>query len=290
MKSNSEISSLLKFNELTLQEFSLEQEIGLDYWHTTFIDTSGQPLSCGFGKDQFYSRKIAYSEFLERKAFLEIKNSDESIQEKWGINLIPTACGFAAGFNQANTVFRSMAEGFERWVMSQWIDEGKHIEQIKRDHVLARLDPASRWFRDQFDDVQFYLKEVVVPFNQEFMKLRVAFTIARKDGGVFPGMSCRIQDDDCLWQHALVESYRNLLVSINTPATGFFPSDKIHFFAKNADVAFDQINRANDEQWTLPRISLHRSEYLAMHDVFISRTIFQGWKSWNAGPVERFLY
>jgi hypothetical protein len=64
-----------------------------------------------------------------------------------------------------------------------------------------------------------------------------------------------------------------------------FPDNKVRYFAENAEVALEQISAANKKEWPIPVVRFHNSESFENE-----RTIFDGWKSWHLGPVERFLF
>ena len=272
--------------DLNVQEFNLKDQIGIDYWHTNILDKNQKSISAGFGQQIEKSRSIAYSEFLERSAFIKIKNSDENTKNKWGLNIIPTGCGFAAGYNLKNVILRSIGEAAERWTMSKWIDDSNHIEKIT---LEENLDQASKWFYSQFDKVDLYKKTIVVQYADKFLKYDIGFSLGFKNDGVFPGSAFDYSNSG-LWQHALLESYRHYLIFKNNTVKYGFPDNKVHFFASNAGIAIDQISKAKNTIWPSPTINMHNSEYCQNENFYLARTIFSGWKSWNLGPVERFLY
>lgn len=279
----------LNLDEVTIQEFNLKNQVGFDFWHTNIMDKTGKPISAGFGDTKDFSRAVAYSEYLERCAFLKIKSGDEIIRNKWGLNIIPTGCGFAAGFNLKNTIQRSIGEAIERWTMSKWIDDSLFIEKIEYTQQEEFLDPVTRWFCSEFDKVDFYKKIIVIQYNQKFLKYEIGFTMAYKDNGIYPGSAYNYLNLN-LWQHAMLESYRHYLVIKNNSATNTFPDNKVRFFAENSNIAKNQILNAVNLNWPIPEIEFHANEFDAEKQFHLSRTIVKGWKSWNLGPIERFLY
>ena len=153
------ISELFQNGELQIQETNFLPECGLDFWQSVILNIPNQTvISAGFHKDKMQSRKIAIAEYLERTRFTEFRKSSEEIQKKWGLNLIPTACGFAAGFQKENTIRRSIGEAAERWVMSKWIDDDLLIEEIPSEIVTSKLDKISQFFVSQFEQVLFFKK------------------------------------------------------------------------------------------------------------------------------------
>lgn len=273
---------------LDLQESRL-QASDSEFWQSTFLNSVGHPISGGFGRTRHEARKIACAEFLERKFHRELLQSADR-GRSWGLDIIPTGCGFAVGFNAENTARRSIYEATERWVMSQWIDERKRIDRVPWAAVLQELDDASKYFVDAFDDIWFFKKTVTVLVGSTIHRVDVALTMAFKDGGIFPGSSAQ-QSIGGIWQHSLLESYRHYLAAKNNPRSiTSFPSNRVFYFAENADVAISQIEAAQDPNWPLPKVKFFRSESQLNGAYHVSRTILEGWESWHRGPIERFLY
>jgi hypothetical protein len=284
------ISTLLLQNECSLEESTLLNKSGSSYWHSTILNKSRTPLSGGFADDRMQARKIAVAEFLEREAFQKIFLSDESTRQAWGIDIINTACGFAAGFNLANTINRSINESVERWVMSKWIDDNLEIEELSFDSIKTILDPASLFFISYFEKVMFFKKTVVLFINSKPVKISVAQTMGLTSHGIYPGSSAQISGNN-IWHHALLESFRHFLFVKNNPASkNNFPDNKIRFFSMNKDIAIKQICGKKQSAWPIPQITLHNSKSYLEEKYFIARTIIAGWKPWNEGPIERFLY
>lgn len=259
-----------------------------EFWHSTLLDNNNLPVSAGFGPSISDARKIAIAEYLERSFYHECANTNVKKNIEWGIDIIPTACGFAAGFNLANTIHRSIAEATERWVMSKWIDDGFYLQQRNISSLENELDEASVFLISQFDKVLFFEKEVLVSLNELNFKIKVVQTMGLKDGGIFPGSSAQIGKN--IWQHAMLESYRHLLLYKNNSFVDRFPENKIRYFAKNAQVAFAAIDNAKKLEWPNPKIVFHKNTSIDKDNYFIARTIIEGWKSWHLGPLERFLY
>lgn len=287
------LETLRKFmreNGYKVQEFSIPGLDSMDTYHSCVVDKLGAPMSGGFGRDRGTARKIAIAEFIERLEVLKIRSSGELVQKEWGLDQIPTACGFAVGFNLHNTIYRSIGEALERWVISQWIDNGLHIAELIRPEIEAELDDSSRILIAQFEEVRYFSKSVLVAVNDKLQEFRVTQTMAYFDGGIFPGSAVR-KVNGSPWQHAILESYRNLLAfQNNSGPVDSFPANKVHFFARNRRIADQQIANAQKMSWPTPTISLHLNESRFGGEAFLARTIVDGWKPWNQGPLERFLY
>ena len=278
---------LLKF-ECQIEESIFYEDSIVQFWHSAIIDKFGNPISGGFSFDKMQARKIALAEFIERKKVNELFNISDKSKKEWGLDLIPTACGFAAGFNLQNTIQRSINEAVERWVMSKWIDNGCYIEQLPQNKI-QNLDPASEFFVSQFDEVLFFKKEVVLQVNDQYQKITVGQTMGLTEFGIFPGSSAQFNNGQ-VWQHALLESYRHYLGVQNNPDFSTFPGNKVLFFANNKKIALNQISNATKESWPVPEIILHQHQSFESDNYFLARTIINGWSSWNSGSIERFLY
>lgn len=270
-----------------VQEFNLLDQVGLSFWHSNIIDKNGVPIGSGFGESQTQSRKIAFAEMLERKSFREIKSSSTEIQKNWGVDIISTGCGFAAGFDLRNSIIRSLGEALERWVMSKWIDDDLYLEEICMSDILNSLDRVSLWFLCQFDSVRFFKKEILVVLNNNFIRFSIGICVGLKDSGAYPGsFYCAFGKSD--WQHALLECYRHVLLVKNTVPTNTFPDNKVRFFSKNAHLAIMQIDRKKFKMWGSPEIIFSYNQ--KMRGFYLARTIINGWRSWNSGSLQRFLY
>lgn len=284
------IEGIFEREGLQILESRVFPDARAEYWHVVVADKRNFPISGGFASTREQARKISISELLERRFFAEIRDSSESIRQDWGLNIHPTACGFAGGFDLLNVIDRSIAEAAERWVMSLWIDEQFEIEEIPYSKIASSLDDVSKYLIQQFDSVRFFSHRISVMYNGQRKYIVVAQTMGFKNEGIFPGSSAQLADGN-YWQHALVESYRHLLAVRNNFDRGdVFPDNKVRYFAKNAKVALQQIDNAKRKDWPEPRIILSRSSKYLDDSFFVTRTIFDGWKSWSEGPVERFLY
>lgn len=282
-------NKLISEKSLNLEEFQLTPSPDLNYWHCLIKDESGFPISGGFGRNKLESRKIAISEYLERTSYYTIAKSGPGIRDSWGLNIIPTACGFAAGFNQYNTIVRSIGEAAERWVMSKWIDDKLFIPELDEKKMLHILDPVSKWLCDQFDSIRFFKKQVQIYFGRHILLYNIGLTICYSRDGVFPGSSFQYSDND-IWQHALLESFRHLLFTRNSRPINHFPYNKITYFSQNAELGTMQIEAAKGMRWPKPNIKFFRSEKYHNPNYFLVRTILDGWSAWNEGPLQRFLY
>lgn len=285
-----DLEKILKKENYLLQEYNLASQIGIDFWHSTLKDRNGRPISSGFGQDKQTSRKIAVSEFLERRFFRETKYGNSETQKKWGLDILSTGCGFAVGYNPHNTVLRSIGEGVERWVMSKWIDEHYYIEELNLREILLELDCPSKWFFQQFESVKIYNKQILINAFKKYLVFNVTICVGVIKNGVFLGSGVAYGLNNKNFQHSLLESFRHLSLCRNTKAIEEFPDNKVRFFSKNGLVAHEQIKKAKFENWPVPKIKFFNFEERVEEGFCLARTIIDGWTCWKQGPIERFLY
>lgn len=289
---NDFIEKIFFENKLRLMESNLKSNIGEEYWHVVVLEKNDRPISGGFHKSKKNARKIAFAEFLERDFYRKIHQNKKMIKE-WGIDLISTGCGFAAGFEKDNTIKRSLNEAIERWVMSQWVDNSYHIEQIQYDEIQCELTAASKYFISFFKDVMFFKKDILIEIGGAFHKITVVKTMGISEVGIFPGSSSHGNgNQSLLWEHAILESFRHYLAVKNnsTNRNFLFPENKVHYFSKNKDKGIKAIKDATNKHWPTPKIKFFNTFSEKNNNYFISRFIVDGWRSWNEGPIDRFLF
>lgn len=285
----SEVNTNFFLNKkIEIEEYNLLDRAGEDFWHSVIL-VDKVPLSGGCGITKQQSRKIAYSEYLERTKFIEISTNQDCQKKLWGLDIIPTGCGFAAGFDLRNTIIRSLGEAVERWVISKWVDEGYILNEKKQSEVISNLDRASLWYLNQFDDVRFYFKEIIIGFDNAYYTFLIGITICMNGNGIYMGSSAQYNCGN-IWQHALVESYRHFRIANTESPIKSFPYNRILFFSKNAKTALNRIANAKNKNWPMPEVIFHKNEYFSNDNFFLSRTIINGWKSWHLGELERFVY
>lgn len=274
---------------ISLQEYNLIDQIGQEFWHTV-IKVDGVALSGGHGVDKNHSRSVAVAEYLERSEFFKISKADTTIKKNWGLNIIPTGCGFAAGFNQRNTIIRSISEALERWALSMWVDEGYILPEYDANSIFDENKKPALWYKSQFDSVRFFGKEFVVEVSGNFLKINIVVSVCFKDSGVFMGSAAGI-NKDLLWTHALIESYRHFrIANTHTAEEAPFPFNRILFFSQNADLVKNYLKSFNKSDWKKPNLIFNHCAEFENGSYFLARSIFDGWKSWNLGGQERFLY
>lgn len=283
------VNDLLQYfqkENLSLEESQIGHHPDEVLWHI-ILKKDGIPFSAGFHASKQIARKIAFAEFLERKKFIEISSCASNVKINWGLNRINTGCGFAAGFDRDSTVMRSIEEAVERWTLSKWIDDHYCIPKVTPENVL---DQNSSWLVDIFESVDFYQKEVALLLNDKIIYFYINIVLCYTKLGVFPGYSCRISKT-LGWKHCLVEAFRHYRITqmpCETPNK--FPYNKIFYFSENASNTKKQLILNVKNNWPSPKIIFHKVEFFEAENFFLSRTIIDGWKSWNEGPIDRFLF
>lgn len=261
-------------------------------WNSTLYLSNGFPFSGGTAISRTLARRIAIAEALERslvdRLFLSEKDRKGLL-----LNEIPSCSGFAAGFSQRKTHLRALCEAVERWAWSKWIDEKFKIPIKKTSPSLSALGNllAARFHRSQF-----YEQQVRVGINGKLIELKFLAFIGLSKDGVFPGSRVCMPEDEN-WDHPLIEASRNH-INFGTKrnlGTLFSKNDIIarrsEFFARNANIALAQIDRATKEKWPLfAPLRLWKKVETNVSDVFLSRAVCEDHIPWHLGPIERFVY
>ena len=260
---------------------------GRKAWQVTIVTQEGLSLSGGFGLDLDQARKIAAAEFLERSLVCKFKQ-DEMQRKRWNLCTFPTACGFAAGFNRETTKLRSILEGLERWVLSQWIDHHWAMDPVTA--LPSPMPPSeglSDYFMGHFVETRFFKKSIPIALGDKWFMAHVGAVVCFTENGAFPGYSAHLKEEE-IWPHALLEAFRHLLISKNSQSQERFPYNRIFHFAQNRALAEKTLCKMEPIKWPVPEIVFfHDEEY---DSFYLARTIFMGWRSWSEGPVDRFLY
>jgi len=201
---------------------------------------------------------------------------------------IYSTCGFAAGFDQESTKFRSLCEGVERWAWSKWIDDKYIISSCP----APRLHGLGEYFHGFFESTLFFQKKISMknsPLQQDLIfNVVLGFT---KDG-VFPGSRVTTVSDD-LWTHALLEAWRNYnnfqFLQNQTSDNLNWLDKRVLYFGKNKNEAMSQIESAYRYDWQNPEIKFFNGvEFFKKN--FLWRTVIQNYIPWPEGPKSRFVY
>lgn len=275
------------FRKFKTQEICDHQDI-IGY-HCFGIDDSNFTFSGGTSSDHETSKRIAIAEAFER-SFLTCIARDPLQRKQFLIDKHPSSSGFAAGFSKDSTSFRALCEGLECWAWSKWIDENYVLPRISQPHHLTRLTHHLLKF---FNDTQWYSKSFNVIANDRYFNLHFVVFLGFTDDGIFSGSRVSTINDE-IWEHPVIEAYRNLKNFLLYQKSNFELKDIIQqrsiFFAQNKDLALDQINKTHLIQWPQPEICLLRNYQTELPEIFLTRCLMKDFTSWHLGDVTRFVY
>lgn len=291
--------SLLEHVRLHLPDFDRIEENpifnsakNLVGWNSIVYLKSGFPIAGGTHVDKETAFRIAIAETLER---LEVLRLAKEAPESVALDELPDSTGFAAGFDEKKTRFRSVCEAVERWTWSKWIDQKYNISK-----VLIKSDALSamgRHFINEFDSVEFFESSVNVELlTGEIWPLVFAAVVGYRENGAFPGSRVTGGDDD-LWTHAIVEAKRNYR-NFRALRTGDFIlrspdkwlADRCRYFGENAAAAREQVWQASTSMLPVCKVKLHKKAPVKTDRFYLYRTLCADFLPWHLGPVTRFVY
>jgi hypothetical protein len=258
-------------------------------WHSTVLTKSKVAVGGGTHKDRPTARRIAIAEFIERSLFLKLL-TDQTEVKRFGLNLIPTTSGFAAGFDANSTRFRSLCEGLERWAWSMWIDKHFKFDSVQpvfeNPLVVKLLEP--------FISYKAYRKVLMVRGPGFEQRLVIGILLGFTEQGVFAGSRVTSEIDD-LWTHAAIEVWRNhnnfeVSYSQNKAVENLgWLERRVTYFGKNRDEAMRQINLATKGDLPVAEIHLNLGiePYKGIH---LWRTLCKDFVPWHMGSDSRFVY
>lgn len=311
-----------------IEEASVNNEDGLAVgYHHSVLGKDNLPLSSGCHYDKNTAKRIAICEFAERAFVQNIFNSKISnpkLFEQFLLNDYPTTSGFAAGFENEATKFRSICEAIERWIWSKWIDEKYRIP--KEDKSMIAFSPLAQKFLEAFDEVLLFrvpiIEKIVTlqrdllnnsfddALNQKIHVSPLCFTVCLgiKDEGVFPGSRVSSIYDD-IWTHPVIEAWRHLQIfNFNSKNcnTAFYSDaylnktqkksdkviiDRINYFGCNKNLALQTINEATKKFNLIPALKvLTQLEQNITQPFYLWRAICHDYIPWHLGGVDRFVY
>lgn len=255
-------------------------------WEAIAYDIYLNSIGGGSAIDKTTAMRICIAECLERSLFKQIIN-DSNLSESCFIQSHPTTCGFACGFENAPTKYRSLAEAIERWAWSNWIDFKFELQNIKSLPNQSKL--FDRMIFD-FDTTLFYQKKFLYQ-NREY---QFGVVLGFSGNGIFSGSRvCSL--DEKPWEHAAIEAFRNFKnfeknKNISKTDESNFIKKRISYFGSNKLEALNQINSANKLNWPRLEPMLEIEIETNLENVFLHRTLMKNWIPWNVGLDNRFVY
>ena len=270
------------------EESPIEVEGRVVAWHVVLFDQGKNALGGGFHELKETARRIAIAEAAERKLVSSLRES--ALATNFQLNIHPTTCGFAAGFDSEKTRQRAIAEAVERWAWSKWIDEYYVMNKLKLETI--KLSQHGKFISSFFDSVIYFGQTIDTSGIPDFVNsIEIGIVIGFKGDGAFPGSRVAVTKDE-IWDHAFIEAWRHLEISkkykgsIEDP----FPYGRIFHFAKNASEALTQIDKANKVQWPSPCASLILEHQTNIKELHLWRAIMKDFISWGTGDQKRFVY
>lgn len=258
-------------------------------WNTKFISENGSVFGGGINPSKETSFKIALAETIELFEKEYLLSDDE--KRKLKFDSVPTRCGLAVGFQREATEMRSLAEGVERWIWSQWVDKRCAVEVLSEQPFS--LSMLATYHCEIFEKVYYFKKSLIFNLNGKLTMIEFGATIGIKNGGAFPGSRVGFMNDD-LWTHALIESYRHFHIFSNLKDRKDQQAniiDRINYFGTHADSALQQIlKNPTSKEWPTPVLDFKTEIRDGENGYFMFRSLFKDYKPWHEGGIDRFIF
>lgn len=253
-------------------------------WICNINNEFGISVSGGVSKQKEIAYQIAKAEFLERSEVEQLWK-DSKTQKEWLLDSYPSCSGFAFGFDDQKTFFRSAFEAVERWAWSKWIDEKVGFMKVI-DYVPGKLEQT---LLSCFSKVTFMKGSVTAKVNGENFNLCLYIVLGETEKGVFPGSRVTVNSDDNPFEHAVVESWRHFKIYTHRVESKSTFYNRISYFGENKSEAFKQIPKYNSDQVLTP-FNLEFSKRKITSEGFLWRCLSKKYFCWSKGKVNRFVY
>lgn len=259
-------------------------------WNHYFMDAGNRALAGGTAVDKEMAKRIAVAECFERALFLKLI-AEPSSRKELLLDESPGTSGFAAGFEERGTAYRSACEAVERWAWSQWIDHGHRLPSMTPPTLK---DSLARHHAGLFDSVSYFQLELPAPAVPGLpAKLMFSVALGFEGKGVFAGSRVTTSADDP-WGHALIEASRNLS-NQKLPRDVLDDSANVigrraRYFGDHAAEAVAQIDRAKKADWPAPKFRIHAKVTTGVDGVFLFRSLCDDFVPWHLGDETRFVY
>ena len=257
-------------------------------WNCYFMNHLNQAIAGGTSSNKDIAVRIAVAECYERSLFNQI-NINTAQHSELLLNESPSTSGFAAGFEKESTAFRSLCEGIERWAWSKWIDEGFYIEK----KVINNLNELSIHMISEFSKCNYY--QTPIKISHPFSNTDLVFSVflGFKKNGVFAGSRVTNKLDNP-WEHAIIESYRNLknfeLSNRNQIDNNNLIGQRAYYFGSHSSEALLQIMNAKKIEWPAAKLRIHKEIQTNIDSIYLFRSICFDFKYWHLGDEKRFVY
>lgn len=282
-----------EFSKFLIQEIKNSEGVTVgDRCHA--LDKNGTTFAGGTGATNDLAKRIAIAEVFERSFVRKIAN-DVELSKKFNMMKFPSSSGFAAGFENNSTKFRSICEGLERWIWSKWIDDNFYIEELLKERVL--LSPLAKHLSSCFDEVFWYSKSFLISDHFTYpMALKIVIFLGCKDDGIYAGSRVSTENDD-LFSHPIIEAQRNYQnFSLHQKGLStqydqdYIIKKRALYFGSHKGEALEQVARSFKRDWPTPKFSLLEEYNTEISNLFLYRCLFEDFMGWHLGPVDRFVY
>jgi hypothetical protein len=285
---------LIELTKLNPEIKSLDQQPIIDSngetvgWNCYFMNQSQYAVAGGTSSNLETAKRIAVAEAFERALF-QNTFKDPATVKLLRLDESPSTSGFAAGFDENATAFRSKCEAIERWAWSKWIDYHYFMPQIKYSRKLTKL---TEHLLSHFDFILFFQKDLSI---QERFSDSLSFSVLLgfKNHGVFAGSRVTGKQDE-IWEHPAIEAYRNLknfeISDRNIFDQNNMIAQRAIYFGSKADEALSQVEKANIMSWEVPEINLHQKVETHIPSVYLYRSMCKNFLHWHLGDKTRFVY
>jgi hypothetical protein len=274
---------------INLQEIRNDNDVTVG-WNAVVETSSSNAFSGGTCGDQETAIRIAIAECFERSFFLKISQLEDVSLQALLLDQHPSSSGFACGFEPDTTRFRSICEGIERWAWSQWIDYSYKIKKVDSMEYRTSLGD---FLASKFDKFTLFSHDIYFQFQQ----YKFVLFIGEKSNGVFAGSRVSTSKDSLIWEHAIIEAYRNLenfKLFQNQSSKKIEDLDIIsaraRYFGSHADEAWAQVSRAEKQPWIAPEVNVSSYIDTKVPGVFLHRCLMKNFIGWHLGSCERFVY
>lgn len=274
---------------INLQEIRNDKKITIG-WNAVVETNSNNAFSGGTSSDRETAIRIAIAECFERSIFLKICQQDSADFRTLLLDQHPSSSGFACGFESEATKFRSVCEGIERWAWSQWIDYSYKIKQVDSMEYRSELGD---FLASKFEKFSLFSHDIF------FQSKRFKFVIfvGEKNNGVYAGSRVSTSKDALIWEHAIIEAYRNLENFKLFQSQSLKKSDDLdiisaraRYFGGHARQAWEQIERAEKGLWKTPEVDVSLFVDTEVPGVFLHRCLMKNFVGWHLGKYDRFVY
>jgi hypothetical protein len=261
-------------------------------WNFYVQNKEGISLAGGTNVNSEIAKTIAIAESFERALAKKI-SMDPIKSKEFLMDLFPTSCGFASGFDQSTTKLRAIKEAVERWAWSKWIDESFQMNEIELKNKLA--NPLSQYIFKLFPKVRIHRKDGILVLHKD-LHLNYSFLvlILENENGVFAGCRAGPPNEDLI-SHSAIEAFRNyqnfkLLSKNDALNTNSVVAKRNIYFATHKEEAFEQIKRSTNKSWPQAEISILKEYPTMVPGVFLWRCLMKDFLGWHIGDVKRFVY